>query len=415
LIKQELDVPVIFGGIHPTSVPEGVIKNEFVDFIIRGEGEYALLDLVSKLENNQNVTNIPNVWLKKDGKVIKNPMGPLVKNLDSLPFPDKEIFHERAPYITKAYTIMASRGCPFSCTYCSNSHIKKLYPGTKYFRKRSVDNVIEELKLAKTKYNPKWIIFHDEIFTSDPVWLKEFADKYPKEIGLTYFCWVHPATITDNTAQLLKRSGCAHVEMGVQTVSEKTRAETLHRHHTNEQLENAIKLLKEADICITTDNILGLPNQSEEEMFDLARFYSRNKVDAIYIYWLTYYPKTEIIDIALKSNIINHSDVEKINAAHVAHSFLLAGSTYKKEASKIRILIMLSQILRPKMVDWIIRKKIYRFFPGFNLGLFNPFLINGVISRIVATLRKGVHPNFSNLRRYPHFIKHKLFRRNLIR
>ena len=181
-IKKSINVPVVFGGIHPTSVPEEVIKNSFVDYVVVGEGEYALLDLISALEKNKDATSIANIWTKKNKRVIRNPVRPLIENLDNLPFSDKELFYEKAPFLASRYTTVTSRGCPFRCTYCNNSYLQKLYSGSKYFRRRSVDNVIEELKLAKKKYKPRWIIFHDETFTINTNWLKEFAYKYRKEI-----------------------------------------------------------------------------------------------------------------------------------------------------------------------------------------------------------------------------------------
>ena len=158
-IKKTTKAPIVFGGIHPTSVPEEVIKNNFVDYVVVGEGEYALLELVSVLEKGKDTTKIQNIWSKKNKKIIKNPLRPLIGNLDELPFPDKELFCERVPFIASKYTTVTSRGCPFKCTFCNNSYMQRLYHGSKYFRRRSVDNVIEELKLAKSKYNPKQVIF----------------------------------------------------------------------------------------------------------------------------------------------------------------------------------------------------------------------------------------------------------------
>ena len=92
-IKQELDVPIVFGGVHPTSVPEYTLQYSSADYVVMGEGEGAIVDLVENINDPAVCRTIPNVWAKDGEKIIKNDVRPLVEDLDSLPFPDKEIFY----------------------------------------------------------------------------------------------------------------------------------------------------------------------------------------------------------------------------------------------------------------------------------------------------------------------------------
>ncbi|MBN2459012.1 B12-binding domain-containing radical SAM protein [Candidatus Woesearchaeota archaeon] len=393
-VKKRLKVPVVFGGIHPTSVPDEVIKKNFIDFVVVGEGFGAMPELAECLEKGKSPEksnmsyNIQNVWFKKNGKIIRNKLRPLVEDLDSLPFPDKDLYYQKLPYFKGTnYTTITGLGCPFSCTYCNNSILKKLYMNNgKYLRRRSVDNVIRELKERKHKYKIKGVIFQDEIFIYDLKWLEEFSAKYKKEVGIPFFCWVHPGMINGNTVNLLKSAGCQEVDMGIQTMSPETRKEILHRNVSNKQIKQAIRLLRKAGIWITTDNIFGLPGQTEEELLEMARFYSENRVGLVSVYWLSYFPKTEIVDIARKRGILDDSDIYKINNALIPE-FCVTKNTHissdkiknanAKNFSRIKNLVYFSAYAPKKLVSYIIKKRIFKLFPSANM-----FMINAFIARI---------------------------------
>jgi len=122
LKKISPKTPIIFGGIHPTSVPEVVIKEKCVDMVCVGEGEEAMLELLDSYKNNQVDTSIRNIWFKNAKHIIKNQVRPLISNLDNLPFPDKNAFYQTQPKNMKdEYCCISSRGCPFACSYCGNS------------------------------------------------------------------------------------------------------------------------------------------------------------------------------------------------------------------------------------------------------------------------------------------------------
>ncbi|MBU1626113.1 cobalamin-dependent protein, partial [bacterium] len=136
-IKKKLDVPIVFGGIHSTSVPDRVIQNDFADFVVVGEGEYPLLDIVTRMETGGNLHDIPNVWSKKNGLVIKNDVRDLIEDLNALPLPDKDLFFDESPPMADEYRIVTCHGaCPNQCTYCCNHIRRRIYKGKgKYLRR----------------------------------------------------------------------------------------------------------------------------------------------------------------------------------------------------------------------------------------------------------------------------------------
>lgn len=378
-IKERFDIPIVFGGIHPTSLPENVILNPYVDYVIVGEGEYALLDLVEHLESGMNPKSIRNLWMKTQGKVIKNPVRGLIQNLDSLPFPDKELFLNKIPYGRYYYSLISGRGCPHSCTYCTNNFLKKIYcDQTNYLRLRSVDNVIEELEMATGKFNTKAVIFPDEIFPINLNWLKEFSHRYKKRIGLPFSCLSNPFFLNSKTINLLKNAGCAEISIGVESLDPVMNKKVLFRNITKSKVKSVIRLLKKGGIRTVTFNLFGLPGQNISEIVDFADFYNQNRVDEVMVHWLRYYPRTDIIQIARDLDEIDDSTIGGIDEGKYTLPFVKGGHSYNKYSNYVRIQLMLSLLpfIPKRLVKIILETGTYNLIPKVNpsyaymLGLF---------------------------------------------
>ena len=160
-----MEVKTVFGGIHATLVPEVVIKNNSVDFVIIGEGCHALLELLEALQSKKTLYKINNLLYKKNGRIIKNDIRPPFHDLDLLPLPDKQLFENYVNY-KDDYMILTSRGCIYSCSYCCESFMNKLYHNN-FYRRRTVDSVINELKVMKERYHFKRVMFNDALFFTD--------------------------------------------------------------------------------------------------------------------------------------------------------------------------------------------------------------------------------------------------------
>ena len=307
--KKELQVPVIFGGIHPTSVPERVIEEKCVDFVCVGEGDLALPELTASLIKKAN-RPIDNIWSKVGKEIIKGKTTP-PPDPDTLPFADKDIFYSPYPLFNDGYLISASRGCPFSCAYCANSVYEKLY-GAGRARKRSPSHVLRELTFAKNKWRPRYIHFADEVFNWDPSWLEEFLPRYAAEIALPFSCFLYPDLLDDQTAGLLGKAGCFKAQLGMQTFDERKRLKTLSRNSSNMKIAAALDLLKKAKIYSVCDSILGLPGDTEADLQALAKFYAAHTPDQNEVFFLKYYPRTTLTLRATESGVLGPREVEEL-------------------------------------------------------------------------------------------------------
>jgi len=333
-IKAKIDVPIIFGGIHPTLVPEVVIKNNCVDMVCIGEGENALLELVKNL-NSQRRYKIKNLWLKKENKVIKNEMHPLFEDLDFLPLPDKELFTPYQPIYNSGYGLVAGRGCPFNCTFCCANILRRAIGGDggHFIRKRSVDNVIAELVWAKKKFKSTMVTFVDDIFVININWLKEFMPKYKKKVGLPFNCDAHPAHVTVEMVRLLKKAGCNLLIFGVQSASEKIRRELLGRPETNDQIRKAAQICKNEGLKFTIDHILNLPYEKIDDLIQAVDFYNEIRPTIINTFLLTYYPQAEITMTAYKAKLLTKKDLQAIQEGKSPGTYSLSLGEHRETIS----------------------------------------------------------------------------------
>lgn len=349
-IKRQYDRPIVFGGIHPSAVPEVVIKNQSVDYVCVGEGEYALLELVENIQNGKSTLGIKNIWAKDKNSIIKNEIRPLIANLDELPFPDKEIYYKQSSFFRHTYTCMTSRGCFFDCSYCFNSYYKKLYENKgPYFRRRSIDNVMDELVLGLKNRCYSSIRFADDIFNHDQAWLNNFFRRYKKEIALPFDCQLWLKEVDSQTAKILKDAGCYLVEIGVQSYSAKVRERVLGRYYNNFDIERTINILKQSGIRVLCENIYGLPEQKFDDVKASLRFYAKKRVLASF-YGLSFFPRTRITDFAKEQGLLNEQDMRNINEGLNNCLFTCGGNSLDLDFKRIHFWLLLTYLLPQRII-----------------------------------------------------------------
>lgn len=411
-VKEKKNIPVIFGGVHPIAVPERVISQPFVDYLCIGEGEYALLELADALANRGNTKNIANIWAKNGSEVVRNPLRPLIEDLDCLPFPDRDLFYNTYKgFVNDIYWILCGRGCMYSCTFCYNSYFKTLYHGRGiYLRRRSAGNVIEELKWAKQKYNIKKVFFLDDIFTADIDWLREFCRRYKEEkIKLPFYCAIYPlfSSETVEAVSLLEDAGCTAVGMGVQSLNERVRKEILHRQGSNEEIIKIIGLFNKTKMFLYPDIILGIPFQDDAELLSTAKFFNQYKPDTTSIFWLRYYPKTEITRIARDKGVLSPEELEDNEESRNCLPPTDRGSTYDRRKAKLGNLITISCFIPSRLFLFLIKTGFYKILPAVTLHAVN-YLASFLVKRVLGTKKGPLYFSvFDRIRYYFYFLSRK--------
>jgi len=279
-LKKRMDGTVIIGGPHATFFPE-IIKEPPVDLVCVGEGEQAVLELAGRVDERGDLTTIPNLWAKRDDAVIRNDPRDLISDLDALPFPDRELYAGKYPYLNRSHKVfMAGRGCPFDCTYCFNHAYMNIYRGKgRMVRLRSVDNLISEIRLVMERHRVSTVYMQDDTFTLNKAWLREFCDTYRREIGRPFICLVRADLADEEAVGLLAEAGCRRVFFGVETGSEAMRADILKKRITDEQIVELAGLLRRHGIRFRTYNMLGLPGETIDQALQTVRINQRIRTD----------------------------------------------------------------------------------------------------------------------------------------
>lgn len=283
-IKDEkINVPIICGGVHPTLDPENTISHDPIDMVCIGEAENALVELCNAMAKGKNYKNIPSIWVKEGKEIFKSPPRCVIQDIDKLPFPDIDLFDYANLTMEKEgwASFLGTRGCPFNCTYCSNHALKQVYTDSpKYTRKRSVDNIIAEIKPVLARYpNFKRVDFQDDILMSNKEWGREFAEKYNREIGLPFDCSERVNYMDDELAALLKKAGCDRVRFGIESGSDHVRRNILNRKMSQDSIKKAIGLCNKHGMKVLTYNIIGLPFETPKNVLETIKLNAEMDVD----------------------------------------------------------------------------------------------------------------------------------------
>jgi len=272
---------VAWGGGYVTLFSEEVISYPTVDAICIGEGEITFVEYLRCLERAQ-APNVPGMWYKKNGAIIQNRLRSNIDNLDSLSIPewdgwDIERYLKVCPRIEGGMYFVASKGCPYNCSFCGRCVEYAVTPGEKY-RVRSASQVVDEISLFKDKYWSKgfrYVLFWDEIFGLDQKQFTDFTDLYIKR-GLSkkvpWLCQTRPEVITEDWAKKASQSGCFLVELGLETANERMRMDVYKKEFTNRTFKKATEYLKKYNIQFLVLLIIGGPHDSYRDIFSSIKF-----------------------------------------------------------------------------------------------------------------------------------------------
>lgn len=312
---KQLQIPILWGGVHPTIRPEECLN--YADMVCLGEGEETIVELAE----NPNKTNISGIWFKNNNNIVKNPVRPLLQNLDLLPLPDhdykshhilmekkikkmdKKIYQKFTECI---YMTIASRGCPFKCAYCCNNTYTKIFPEWNRVRRRSINNLIEELTIAKKSIKPERVLFDDDCFFSySREELEYFSKEYKGKVGL-------PLRITGFNSiwfdrekfKSLLNAGLECVRMGIQSGSPRVRRIYKRKANNRRMLEVANELQKHK-LDIYYDIILDCPWEKEEDTIQTLKLLTKiQKPYRLNLFSLTFFPGSDLYEKAKNDDLI---------------------------------------------------------------------------------------------------------------
>ncbi len=357
VLKEVVQAPVVWGGVHPTLQPEECFHH--ADVVCRGEGEIPMRALVNALSAEDDIIEIPNLWVKRGERLYKNDTQPPVQDIDSLPFPDHD--PESKHYISvsnpsaseETYAVVTARGCPFSCSYCCNHILHKVNGGSPV-RQRSVENVIAELMKAKRSGCMKTVRIFDDIFGLDRKWTEEFAQQYKRHIDLPLGFNVHPNTVKKGNLNPLKSLSFVDVTMGIQSGSEEVREILYNRFTSDESIIQAGTVLHETGFFCAYDIITDNPYESEEDTrktIDLLLTLPRPFM--LSITSLAFFPSTEITEKALRDGMITPSMIEG-KSEKVTHEWLVS-TEYPRSREQRYYIMLMAATQYDSIPKWLIR------------------------------------------------------------
>jgi len=363
-LKREIGVPIIVGGHHAQALPDYIIAHPDVDFVCIGEGEIALLDLVQRMESKGDVTGIPGVWAKQGGQIFRNPMGNLENDLDKFPFPEKQLWYEYGAFHHNL-EIFTGRGCPFKCTFCNIHYQREIFKGKgDFLRKRSIANVIEELKVNLARYDIHTVAVHDDNFTTDPHWVEEFCEVYRKEVNLPWYCFGYPTTLKPKLVQAMKAANCMTIFMGVDSGSPELRRELMERPMTDELIFRSAKLVMDAGIGLQISCIFGAPGETDEQMWKTLSMVDTIEPNQCSAYIFYPFPKTKLYTRAVELGYLDAKGEEMVREgiSGYHHSSIL-NHPYKELAETLAkvtpVYARMPKRLRPGL-RWVIRNRYQR-------------------------------------------------------
>lgn len=284
------EVKTILGGVHPSVMPDEVLKNDQVDFVVIDEGEITTCELA----DGKNISMIFGLCYKRDGQMIKNPPRPLIQNLDGIPSPAYHLLpmdkyypaigsYKRLP----AMILFATRGCPGRCTFCYRT-----FRGI--VRKRSAGNIINEIKILQRDYGIKEVAFYDDTFTLFKDVIGEFCDIIINEkIDLTWSCFTRVDYVSEELLRLMKRAGCHLILFGVESGDEQI-LKNINKKISLNQVEQIVKLARKVGIETRASFMFGNQGETEETIKKTIDFAIKLDPDEAQFNIATAYPGTEL-------------------------------------------------------------------------------------------------------------------------
>jgi radical SAM superfamily enzyme YgiQ (UPF0313 family) len=297
-IKEHHNLPVILGGYHASLKPKETLRLNAVDAVCIGDGEYTLTEYLNRLQKKEDPSGIPGIWTKRDGQIRKTGKGSFIKDIDSLPIPNWDLWEDLDLYFyfLGMLYIIGTRGCPYRCTYCDAHGISKAVDGP-YYRLRDPVKYAREIAFQWDKYkhrNFRLAQLFDQIPTVDVKWLRAFCETYMETSAwknLKYSMFSRIDQLDEEKLDLLAKSGCALLRVGIEAGSDFIRNDIYGKKISTKQIKEIVRIAHSKGIGFTAFNMLGGPAETPATLRETIKL--AMELDAERTTFFIYKPFTE--------------------------------------------------------------------------------------------------------------------------
>lgn len=303
------ETKIIVGGVHAVIYPDAVISVPCVDFACNSDGEHVLLELCRALEGGKRD------WSLIRGLVYKNGNGTVCSNgrADFYIY-SPEIVEDRTPYFTR-YSIMskdtvprfiASRGCPYNCSFCYNEQIRDIFKNDhgKYLRYKDPDNLIQEISNVCKNRKVESVFFVDDLFCTNKNWLAQFLNVYKKEIGYPFMCTARANLMNEELARILSEGGCQTISFGIETGNEFIREKILNKKVSDKQIIECGRIANKYGIQTQTSNMFCLPDETLQDAYKTIEINQKAGTYQPFCSLFMPLPNTELTNYCIKKGYL---------------------------------------------------------------------------------------------------------------
>jgi anaerobic magnesium-protoporphyrin IX monomethyl ester cyclase len=300
--------PIVFGGVHPTVAIEDTLKNDDVDFVVHGEGEETLVELLRRYGNDNDYSGITGLAFKKNGKISINRRRSLISDLDSLPMPARHLFpmdyyaqrwNWPRGYWYKTANVMSSRGCPYDCTFCASKTVFG-----RSFRGFSPERTVDEIERLVKIYGFECISFSDDTFAINKKRAIEICKQIKeRKIKAAFRIQLRADTCDEDLISELKNAGCIHIDIGAESGSDRI-LKAMRKGITAKQIRDAIEMIKKYKIHTGLTFIIGSSQETEEDLEATRDLANELRADYTQFFIMTPYPGTDLYNYAKEHKLI---------------------------------------------------------------------------------------------------------------
>ena len=341
--KNKRNFKTLFGGVFATYASDKIIHNELVDYVCRGEGEGAVVEMCKKLCSGERIDKIQNFTIKEEGKIVRNGMRPPI-DINEVPIPDWDLFEPGSLYrpmqgkIWRAVGLETQRGCPYTCTFCnspSNNVEYKAETGGKFHRKKSIQRLKKELEFLVKKYDPNLIYFVVDTFLAmsnrEFDELKELYSDYK----IPFWMNTRAETITEHRAAGLEEMNMLRMNIGIEHGNYEYRRNYLKRNVKNEVQIKAFEIASQHKYTSCANSIIGMPDETRELIFDTINFVRKlpENIDATGAFIFAPYHGTPLRTLAIEKGYLK--DEEICSLSNTSESMLRMPTISKDEIQGI--------------------------------------------------------------------------------